>query len=45
MAPRAASRTESRWFGSAARREGAAPLAAVAVRGEVRGRDGVDMEW
>lgn len=39
MAARAASRTASRWPGSAARREGAA-----AVRGGARGEEEVDME-
>jgi hypothetical protein len=39
MAACAASRTASRWPGSAARREGAA-----AVRGGARGEEEVDME-
>lgn len=44
MAPRAARTTESRWPGSAASREEAAPLPPAAARGVARGREGVDME-
>lgn len=44
MASRAARMTESRWPGSAASREGAAPPPPAAVSGVARGREGVDME-
>lgn len=49
MAPRAARRTASRWPGSAARRDGEAPLpvpaaAAVAARGGGRRDEEADME-